>query len=96
MNAQPFPHRQATVRQRPMHDIAADSMHMWFDHIRKKGETDALSPEQFYGFRAEDVAEIHFRKHGIGRGFWYRLNDGRVFDGHGNPSEPDRSCYEPG
>lgn len=87
------PPRRDTDRKMLLHDMAAESLRMWFDHIQGKGETSALSPEEFYGFRAEDVAEMHFRKRGVGRGFWYRLNDGRVFDAHGRPSQTARACY---
>ena len=93
MNVLPFPCRQATDRKKRLHEMAAHSLGMWFAHIRGRGETSARTPEEFYGFRAEDVAEIHYRKRGQGRGFWYRLNDGRVVDAAGKPSETDRTCY---
>lgn len=69
LKAIPQPRRQATDRKKLLHDMAAESLRMWFDHIKGKGGTRARSPEEFYGFRAEDVAEMRFRKRGFGRGF---------------------------
>jgi hypothetical protein len=76
-----------------LHRIARETMRGHVDELRTKGKTQAREPEEFYGFRAEDVSEMHFHKHGIGRGVWYRIKDGRVIDAVGKPSEPDRIWY---
>jgi hypothetical protein len=76
------------------HNIARETMMAHFQILRAKGKhRSAQTPEQFYRFRPEDVVEIHFHKHGFGRGVWYRLKDGRVINAVGNPSQPDRSWY---
>ena len=76
-----------------LHTVARETMREHFQLLRSKGKTDARAPEAFYGFRAEDVAEIHFHKQGFGRGVWYRLKDGRVINALGKPSERDRYWY---
>jgi hypothetical protein len=76
-----------------LHEIARKTMRGDLHQLRVTGRSEAQEPEEFYGFRAEDVAEIHFQKHGTGRGVWYRLKDGRVIDAIGKPSERDRSWY---
>ena len=76
-----------------LHEVARQTMRAHLQQLRVAGETAAAEPEEFYGFRAEDVAEIHFQKHGAGRGVWYRLKDGRVIDAIEKPSEPDRIWY---
>jgi hypothetical protein len=68
-------------------------MRAYFVVLRTLGRTDAATPEELYGFRAFDVSEIHFYKAGAGRGVWYRLKDGRVFDSLGRPSRRDRISY---
>lgn len=95
MNVIALPRRQAIDRKTLLQDSAAESMRMLFDHIDSKGTTQARTPEEFFGFCAEDVAEMHFTKRDAGRGFWYRLNDGRVIDAAGRPSETDRTWYGP-
>jgi hypothetical protein len=57
---------------------------------------EAQTPEAFFGFRSDEVAEVHFRKRGVGRGCWYRLRDGRVIDALGRPSQPTHACYSTG
>jgi hypothetical protein len=74
--------------------MARTAMETWFRVIRAKAQTKARTPEEFYGFRAEDVAAMHYRKHGFGRGVWFRLKDGRVVDAKGKSSEPDHIWYE--
>lgn len=76
-----------------MLNLAGEAMRRQFLHLRRKRKTRARSPQEFYGFRAEDVSEIYLRKHGIGRGLWFRLKDGRVIDALGKPSERDRAWY---
>ena len=55
-----------------------------------KGRTRARTPEAFYGFQAEDIAEIYIHKSGVGSGLWYRLYDGRVVDAFGRRSDRNR------
>jgi hypothetical protein len=64
-----------------------------FLRLREAWKTQANGPEELYGFRPEDVAEMHLNKQGFGRGLWYRLKDGRVFDAAGQPSRPERYWY---
>ena len=65
-----------------------------FHQLRRAKATKAATPEEFYGFKAEDVVHVHLHKHGFGRGLWLRLRDGRVFDAAGTPSQQDRDWYE--
>ena len=103
----PGPHPQqapATIKigELPRHaipddvfwEIAHKTMNAHFKALSAKGKNrGASTPESFYGFRAQDVDEMHFRKHGFGRGVWYRLKDGRVIDALAKPSEPGRHWY---
>ena len=67
----------------------------YFQWCWRRSETVAHSPEEFFGFRAEDVQEIHFKKQGVSvAGAWFRLKDGRVFDQYAHPSEPDPCYYD--
>jgi hypothetical protein len=69
------------------------TMRAHFVVLRVLGRTGAATPEAFYGFRALDVSEMYFHKAGVGRGLWYRLKDGRVFDGQGRRSSRRRALY---
>ena len=73
--------------------IARETMSAHFLRHRSAGATRASGPEEFYGFRSEDVAAIFLHKHGFGRGVWFNLKDGRVIDVHGRPSDRDRAWY---
>jgi hypothetical protein len=73
--------------------IARETMSAHFLRHRSAGATRASGPEEFYGFRPEDVVAIFLHKHGSGRGVWFNLKDGRVIDVHGRPAERDRSWY---
>ncbi|MCU1336049.1 MAG: hypothetical protein JWO19_1630, partial [Bryobacterales bacterium] len=68
-------------------------MRAHFVVLRTQGMTAAPTPEAFYGFRAANVIELHFRKRGAGRGLWYRLKDGRVIDAFGKRALRSRSAY---
>jgi hypothetical protein len=71
-------------------------MNAHFSRLFSKGKNrGAETPEQFYGFRPEDVDEMHFHKQGFGKGVWYRVKDGRVIDALGRPSERERHWYAP-
>jgi hypothetical protein len=49
--------------------------------------------EEMYPFTPGDVAEVYFHKNGHGAGIWFRLNDARVFDAYGKPSESEFHHY---
>jgi len=85
--------RQRMISNDDLHAFARDTMRAHLQELRVTGKTKAEQPEEFYGFHPEDVAEMHFHKHGVGRGVWYRLKDGRVIDAIGKASEPDRIWY---
>lgn len=68
-------------------------MRAYFVVLRAFGRTRAATPKELYGFSASDVVEMHFYKAGVGRGVWYRLKNGRVFDSLGRPSRRDRIRY---
>jgi hypothetical protein len=54
----------------------------------------AATVEDYFGFAARDVAAVHRHQHGIGDGTFFRLYDGRVFDGAANAQSPDPALYE--
>jgi hypothetical protein len=62
--------------------------------LRTRTMTRARTPEEYYGFRAEDVECLHFRKRRFGSGLWFRLRDGRVVDALGRPSQRWRAWYD--
>jgi len=76
-----------------LHQMARETMSAPFLRQRNAGTTRARGPEELYGFRPEDVAEMYLHKHGVGRGVWFRLKDDRVIDAQGKPSERDRAWY---
>ena len=69
-------------------------MQALFEQLRRARASKASTPEELYGFRVENVVHVHLHKHGSGRGLWLRLDDGRVFDITGRPSEIDPAWYE--
>jgi len=84
--------QRRTITVEELQDMVRDTMKDRFRQVRSR--TKAKTPEEFYGFRPEDVVELHNRKHGAKYGAWWRLKDGRVFDIAGRPSEPARHWYE--
>lgn len=92
MTAKPLA-KQRFISFDQMQQMARENMNAHFALLRGAGKTPARSPEEFYGFRPEDVAEMHLRKHGVGRGIWFRLKDERVIDVNGKPSAPERYWY---
>ena len=58
------------------------------------GGTTAASPEEYFGFRARDVAGIHFHKQGVGKGTWFRLRCGRVVDEVAMPCRGEPGLYD--
>ena len=81
------------ITDEKLQHIARETMSAHFLRHRSAGATRASGPEEFYGFRPQDVAEIFLHKHGFGRGVWFRLKDGRVIDVHSRPSDRDRAWY---
>jgi hypothetical protein len=50
-----------------------------------------------FPFTADDVQTIYTLKFGddeAGDGLWFRLKDGRMFNGLGQPDKSPRSCFE--
>ena len=74
--------------------IYSDLMDMYFRRWRVLGFTQAGSAEEYFGFHYNYVAAVHFHKRGEGKGVWFRLHDGRVFDILGHPDDPDPIWYE--
>lgn len=68
-------------------------MDLWFSILKAKHATNADSPEDFYGFDASDVITLYEYKLGTGRGLWFRLADGRVFDSAGRYSHHEDEWY---
>jgi len=85
--------KQRVVPVEELHLMARETMSANFLRLRDAGKTKAGGPEELYGFRPEDVAEMHLTKQGFGRGLWYRLKDGRVIDAAGRPSDQERYWY---
>ncbi len=69
--------------------MAKPFMYCW-----TRDKTTAKCEVEFFGFRPEDVQEMHTHKQGAGPGNWFRLKDGRVIDEYALPSEPDRCYYD--
>lgn len=92
MNARPLA-KNRPLSAEQMQQMARENMGAHFVVLRNAGRTRARNPEEFYGFRPEDVAALHLHKHGVGRGVWFRLKDGRVIDAYGKPAERDRVWY---
>ncbi|HXR75358.1 MAG TPA: hypothetical protein VN737_05250 [Bryobacteraceae bacterium] len=89
--------RSRTEKVNPLGSEERDAirrmMRAYFLALRAFGKTRAATPEELYGFGPSDVSEMHFYRAGAGRGVWYRLKDGRVFDSQGRPSRRDRISY---
>lgn len=76
-------------------EMARTAMQRQFEHLRKRGKSRGVrTPEEFYGFGPGDVHAIYTFKHGQGRGLWFRVGDGRVFDHLAKPAEPEPAWYE--
>jgi len=59
--------------------------------FRETASDRVLAKDRLYGFKAEDVIDIHFHKRGFGSGIWYRLRSGRVVDAQGRRSRRSRA-----
>lgn len=64
------------------------AMHTQFQELRRAKGTDASTAEEHYPFRAEDVEDMYFNRGGVGKGVWFRLKDGRIFDVMGEVASP--------
>lgn len=84
--------RMQIVTTEKLAEIASNAMEAYYGLERAR--SNAASAEEYFGFAAHDVSDIHLRKHGTGRGVWFRLRDGRVYDCAARPSETDRMWYE--
>lgn len=80
------------VTMEKLAEIASNAMEAYYGLERARSR--AASAEEYFGFAPHDVSDIHLHKHGIGRGVWFRLRDGRVYDCAARPSETDRAWYE--
>ena len=60
------------------------------------GGTAASTPEEFFGFHHRQVKTVHFHKHGVGEGIWFRLSCGRVVDDIARPCPRDPDLYDYG
>lgn len=76
--------------------IFSKLMQRYFGRAGRLGLTrDGQTPEDFYGFKAGDVADYHHYRVGEGDGFWFRLKDGRVFCAYtGLPAPPGTEDYD--
>lgn len=64
------------------------AMHTQFQELRRAKGTDVHTAEEHYPFRAEDVEDMYFNRGGMGKGVWFRLKDGRIFDVRGEIAVP--------
>ncbi|TAL29526.1 MAG: hypothetical protein EPN97_13275 [Alphaproteobacteria bacterium] len=64
------------------------AMHTQFLELRRAKGTDAQTAEEHYPFRAEDVEDMYFNRGSMGKGVWFRLKDGRIFDVRGEIAAP--------
>jgi hypothetical protein len=58
------------------------------------GQTTASTPEDYFGFKHCQVADVHFHKSGVGTGLWFRLQCGRVVDEVAKPACHDPDLYD--
>lgn len=65
-----------------------------FMYCWTQDKTTAKCEVEFFGFRPEDVQEMHTHKQGAGRGNWFRLKDGRVIDKFAQPAVSDPAYYD--
>ncbi len=63
-------------------------MHTQFQELRDAGEARAPTADAHYSFRAEDVEDLYFNRSTFGKGVWFRLKDGRIFDVRGEVASP--------
>ncbi|MEZ0223787.1 MAG: hypothetical protein ACAH83_04475 [Alphaproteobacteria bacterium] len=63
-------------------------MHTQFQELRRLKGTNAHTADDHYPFRAEEVEDMYFNRGGVGKGVWFRLKDGRIFDVTGEVATP--------
>ena len=73
--------------------LVRGAMRAYFLVLRTRGRTEAQTEEEFYGFCARDVLEMHYQKKGPSRGFWFRLKDGRAINAFGEDLKRARARY---
>ena len=74
--------------------LVGNAMRAHFLVLWTQGRTGvARTAEEFYGFSAKDVIEMHFEKREPARGLWFRLRNGRVINAVGKASHPAPSHY---
>jgi len=86
-----FKRQRAVARQanQPPPDTTRVRYHM------QLAELEALkagAPRPRFPFTAVEVTAIHTAQHGAA-GIWFRLEDGRVFNGSGEPDISDPAAY---
>ena len=86
------PQQERSLNPDHLLDIVQQTMDACFE--KRKAYVAASTAEEFYGFKAEDVVTVYQRRHGYGRGVWYRLKDNRVFDGGGKPAPEEAEWYQ--
>jgi len=65
-------------------------------HAAVSSNDDRAYIKQLFGFTPQDVEGIYTYKDVEGKGVWFRLKDGRVFDKYGKPSSADHTLYDKG
>ena len=70
------------------------TMEKWYRMRKGFGLTEAVSKEEFYGFRASDIVDFHTHMIGFGDSVFFRLRDGRVFDTLAREYNPDPTLYD--
>ncbi len=73
--------------------LVRNAMRAYFLVLRTRGRTEAQTEEEFYGFCAQDVVEMHYQKKGPSRGLWFRLKGGRAINAFGEDTKRARSRY---
>ncbi len=86
------PHQERALTPAHLLDIVQQTMDACYR--KRSAKTPARSAEEFYGFKAEDVTTVYQRRHGYGRGVWYRLKDNRVFDAAAKPAPEEPEWYQ--
>lgn len=76
------------------HSTVIFFMDLALDNARvrhRRGLTPALDRFPFFSV---EVQEVHHHKIGEGRGLWFRLRDGRVFNDSGRITDSDPLLYD--
>jgi hypothetical protein len=70
------------------------TMEEWFQLMKNLEVTQTRTKEEFYGFHASDIAELHFYVMGFGECVFFRLHNGRVFDVAAREHDPNPLLYD--